>query len=456
MQKASTLYEIDAAVDRYTPVSADSPFYVDFKNLRGFFQEQRIMRLLNVRKNTNGNYEFQYDPHRAEKTFLFIAGMRGSGKTSELSKYTKLLNTPDCFFVVVCNIDSTLDMDRVQYMDILIFQLEKLFQRAEAVNLKLDNSIVESMNKWFQDRVKEINSKYGGYGEAEIEIESDAALSPTSLIKRFLGLTARLKMGLSGSREYAETIRTTFQNNFIDFATKFNTFIEQTNEQLRKEKKAKEILFIIDGLEKTMSADTRKRIILEESNRIKQIKVTTLFTLPIELMKEEAHIRQFSEVITFPFVKVTERDGSPVAEAIVLFKEFIYKRVDASLFDSEETVKKIIRYSGGSPRQLLRIIQRANLYASEEYGKITDENVEQAINELGNQYARFIEPDDFEQLKELKVQLDACAPIGFNSNIQSLLEHEILFEYNDGTYKSVNPLLERSTLYKFYVLGKAS
>ena len=39
MKKAKRLAEIDAAVDKFTPVTPDHPFYVDFKNLRGDFQE---------------------------------------------------------------------------------------------------------------------------------------------------------------------------------------------------------------------------------------------------------------------------------------------------------------------------------------------------------------------------------------------------------------------------------
>jgi hypothetical protein len=59
--------------------------------------------------------------------------------------------------------------------------------------------------------------------------------------------------------------------------------------------------------------------------------------------------------------------------------------------------------------------------------------------------------EDFQLLKNLKGELDAGHPIGFDSQIQALLEKEVIFEYNDGTYKCVNPLLERSKLYKHHV-----
>ena len=407
------------------------------------------MRILHVELNSDVRYVFDYKPNRANKTLLFLAGMRGSGKTSELAKYAKLLDSPDCFFVVTCNVDEELDMDNVEYMDILIFQMEKLLERSAKAGLNLNQSILDSMQKWFDERVKEINTSLKGEGSTEIEMDSGQSL--VGLFGRILGLTAKIKIGLSGSRERAETIRTNFKNRFIDFSTKFNTFIEQTNEQLRKQYLAREVLFIVDGLEKTMSADTRRKIILDESNRIRQIKANTIFTLPIELMKEEQRIRNFGEIITFPFIKVKERTGEPVEKAWNALREFVSKRIDTNLFDGTSTIDLAIENSGGSPRQLLRIIEQANWQADDLTGRITRKNMNDAINELGNNIARYLEPEDFELLKNLSEELSAGNPIGFNSKIQGLLEKEVIFEYNDGTYKCVNPLLERSKLYKHNV-----
>ncbi len=274
-------------------------------------------------------------------------------------------------------------------------------------------------------------------------------------MEKLLGVTAKLKAGLSGSTERALAIRTTIKNRFPDFAVKFNTFIEQVNERLRWGKKGQEVLFIVDGLEKTMSAETRRKIIMEEWNRIRQIKANTIFTLPIELMKEEQHIRQFSEIITFPFIKIMERNGSPVPTAIQRFEEFVCKRVALELFDSIETIHLAIQYSGGSPRQLLRIIERAAWQADMQRGQITRADMQRAINREANAIARYLEPEDYAKLNELRHKLEQGNPIGFDRSIQGLLEKEIIFEYNDGTYKRVNPLVEASKLYQYNVIGAA-
>ncbi|MCB0579551.1 MAG: hypothetical protein KDD10_09625 [Phaeodactylibacter sp.] len=88
MKKAFKMDEIDAAVDKFNPVTPDHPFYTDFKNLRGDFQEREVMRILNVSR-VDGKYVFNQKANQYNKTLLFLAGMRGSGKTSELAKYAQ-------------------------------------------------------------------------------------------------------------------------------------------------------------------------------------------------------------------------------------------------------------------------------------------------------------------------------------------------------------------------------
>lgn len=443
--------EIDAAVNKFEPVTPDHPFYTDFKNLRGEFTEREVMRMLNVRKR-DGKYTFNDAANRSNKTLLFLAGMRGSGKTSELAKYAEYLDHEDCFYVITCNVDEELDMDNIQYMDVLVFQLEKLLSRTASEKIKLDDDILKDMNAWFDQRVKEINRNLKAEGNAEIEVDSGKSISFPGLLGRLLGVTAKLKAGLSGSYERQVTIRSSLKNRFPDFALKFNHFVRMTNKRLREESKAREVLFIVDGLEKTMSADTRRKIIMEESNRIRLINANTIFTLPIELMKEEQRIKNFSEIVTFPFIKICERDGSKVETAYTKFQEFVTKRIAPTLIAGTDTIDTAITFSGGSPRQLLRVFEQAS-WLSESEDQLSTKDINSAAVKLGNSMARYLEPADWKLLKSIHEDLEKGNPIGFSSEIQNLLEKEIVLEYNDGTYKRVNPLLEESKLYRHHVLN---
>ncbi|HPR86359.1 MAG TPA: hypothetical protein PLG33_09910, partial [Prolixibacteraceae bacterium] len=296
--KATTLAQVNGAVRFDLTVTPDDDYFTDFSDVRGEFEDESIYRNLNV----NSKFQYNSESNNGNKITLFLAGMRGSGKTSELAKISKKLHHKDCFFCVTCNLDDGLSMDDMEYMDILIFQMERLFEELDQIKLTIDPGTIESLQKWFSERVKEVNNAIKREGGFEVEIGAQ-----TPSIFNFLHIAAKLKANLTGSKENAEKIRTVFKNNFIDFARKFNEVIEKVNLTLRQNDIAKEILFIVDGLEKTATTEIRKKIIFEETNRIRQIKVNTIFTLPIELMAERRKLEQFSIVKSFPYSYTVER-----------------------------------------------------------------------------------------------------------------------------------------------------
>jgi len=444
MCKATKLSEIDNAVKFDLPVDPSHPFFVDFSKVRGDFEEEVVYKSLNVDTN---NFTFDPGINNLNKTLLFISGMRGSGKTSELNKYAAKLDKPDCFFCVTCNIDTDLNLNDVEYMDILIFQLQKLVEKANDKGLELDNRIIESLQNWFTEKVVEINNRLKAEGSSEIEMTAGI---PS--IFSFFGFTNKLKAAISGTKERSTQVRNTLKNNFTEFANKFNEFIEEVNLELRKKNIAREILFIIDGLEKAMSVDVRRRIILDESNRFQRIKANTIFTLPIELMKEQEYLKQFSQVVSFPFVKIRERNGNFIPEAIETFKEFVYKRIDKSLFEDETTVERAIKFGGGSPRELLRILQYANYSISGTAGIIDKNALDKGIKRLAGESAKYITEEEINKLMLIKKNISENKETLFDNVLQGMIEKLIVFEYNDGTYKRVNPVIEESNLYKQYVI----
>jgi hypothetical protein len=443
-KKANTLAEVDNAIRMDVPITADHPFYTDFSDVRGDFEDRMIYKTLNVHPR---NFIYNREINRDNRTLLFLAGMRGSGKTSELAKITQKLHNKSCFFCVTCNLDDGLDLNDMEYMDILIFQLERLFQELEAGKIEFDDdSILASLFEWFSERVSEVNKSIKREGGFEVEVEAK-----TPSILNFFSLTAKLKSNITGNKENAEKIRTTFRSNFTEFAFKTNEFLEAVNIQLRLHGVAQEILFVVDGMEKTATTDIRRKVVIEEADRIRQIRANMIFTLPIELMPLAQKLSQFSTVVSFPFVKIREKDGTIVEEAVKRFEEFVHRRINPDLFDSPETIREAILLAGGSPRELLRILSYANMYADEDINVIKREDMNKGAQKLANITAQYISENDFELLKVLKESNQSGRYIPFDDKWQDLLEKLIILEYNDGTYKRVNPVVELSPLYKQHV-----
>lgn len=332
-KKATSLREISSAVQFNEPIGPDHPYYTDFSKVRGDFEEQIIYENFNVHPKT---FKYDIESNYQNKVLLFLGGMRGSGKTSEIAKYVKKMHHSECFYCVVCNIDKELDMNDMEYMDILILQLEMLTIQLAKDGIKIKKDTIHSLEKWFEERINEIDKSI----EGNINLEGGIGAKKDGLWSKLLGIFGGLKMGVKGSLDRSVRVRSTFKNHFNDFAFKANGFIFSVNEVLEKKGIAKEILFVIDGLEKTNTMEIRRKIVLDESNRIKEIKANTLFTLPIELAFERRSIDKFSTVEHFPFVKLTKRNGTPIPEAYEKFKEFVYKRIDKTLFDDEKNRRK--------------------------------------------------------------------------------------------------------------------
>lgn len=442
-KKAYTINEIDQAVKFNEPIGPSHSFFTDFSGLRGEFEDRIIYRNLNVKKENNS---FSFNPalNGANKTILFLGGMRGSGKTSELVKYAERLNSPTCFLCVTCNIDQELDMNELEYMDILILQLEQLTKKLSENDLSVDKGILTRMEDWFTHREKEIKKALKGEAGFEAGIEVSAKTPFFSLLNIF----AKFKTGVTGSYERANIVRQSLKNNFIPFSSIFNEFIEETNIALRANGIAQEILFIVDGLEKTMSADTRKRIIIEEQNRIDKIKAYTIFTLPIELMNQRQSLNQFSSVEAFPFVKIVEKNEAFNEAAFSRFREFVYKRIDQQLFESESIVNKAIKYSGGSPRELLRILEMTAFFVDDDVTTINEQALDKALDRLAKQTAQYISKEMFLKMKEIVDNNRQQKETEYDDIMQSLLEKTYVMEYNSGSYKRINPILELSNLYQ--------
>ena len=113
--------------------------------------------------------------------------------------------------------------------------------------------------------------------------------------------------------------------------------------------------------------------------------------------------------------------------------EILHRRAAESLFDSVDTAKYLIEYSGGHPRDLLRLLGYAFGFAEGE--KFDRASAEKAVKQLAMDYRRILDTKDYPLLGEI----DRSPPgqVSHNSDqAQSLLYNLALLEYNDYWWKS--------------------
>lgn len=328
-----------------------------------------------------------------------------------------------CFFTVFCDLsDEELDVNNIDFIDIVILILEKLTETLKEREIDIPKANIEPFYDWYKQRISEINSQTDE--SASIEVEGKTGIDLFSLFS----LVTKTKGKLSGSNSTKETIRTVFKNKFSDFSLKFNEFILDIKKYLLDNHISKDLLFIIDGFEKIGSLEDRKKILIDNSNKFVEIKANMIITLPIELFSEVGRLKEFAKHISFPLITLDD-------ESKERFKDFIYKRIDKNLFDNEQTVEKIISYGAGSPRETLKIISNAYIEANEEI--IDLKSVKDTQKSISEEMIKYLNEKEILLLKEIKEN----KPIPFSHELASLLVKKIVLEYDDGIQKKINPIL---------------
>ena len=153
-----------------------------------------------------------------------------------------------------------------------------------------------------------------------------------------------------------------------------------------------------------------------------------IITLPIELFSEVSRLKEFASHISFPLITLDNNSKER-------FKEFIYKRIEKNLFDSEQTVEKIIYYGAGSPRETLKIISNAYIQAE---GEIIDlKSVQDAQKSISEELMKYLDEKEILLLKQVYTK----TKIPFSDELAKLLIKKVLLDYEDGLEREINPIL---------------
>ena len=415
MKRAETLGEI-IDVTRYdVPVDNTNPFFVDFTNLRKDFKIKRIYKSLRIEDdNCNSTQPIKF----------FIAGHRGTGKTSELLTLANHIEETNCFLVTFVDLaDGRADPNNIEIVDILLLLLEELIKKLKDKGATVSENILEPFYNWYQTRVMEIENKTG------INLDINSSASAGVSLFSFFKLNTALTSKFSSQNTTKDIIRQEFNNKISDFLKKFNEFLLALEQELSSiDNSYKDILFIVDGFEKLGTNELREKILYNNITQFNYIQTNMIFTLPLELKMHKATYDSLGiDIIDYPLIDIED------ATAREKMKEFILKRVNKNLFE-EGCIDLIIEYGAGSPRETLRILKES--YLQEENGIIDKESILNAVEKLGKELIETITNDELQIIKDVKND----KIIAVDQHKFNLLYKKVLLEYGYDNPR-INPIL---------------
>jgi len=148
-QTATSFWDIPNNLKYDEPIDEQSPLFVDTAEARGNFSFNRIYKSLfldPVSLTFKGSL-----PCRIYQLFL---GHRGCGKSTELRRLSHKLHDPERFFVIFLDVPSVLDINNLEYADILLALATALLEKLDNESITLPNSYIEHLLNWFDERVE--------------------------------------------------------------------------------------------------------------------------------------------------------------------------------------------------------------------------------------------------------------------------------------------------------------
>ncbi|MCX5959561.1 MAG: ATP-binding protein [Cyanobacteria bacterium] len=421
-QPPSHLLEVLQKIEYEEALSDQDPRYVESQEARG--SEITFTRL--ARK-------FGWDPASNaffalyEKHILFF-GHIGIGKTTELRRYALQLNGSRRFYVVEVDVLAKLDRNNLQYTEVLMAMAETLLERLHGDGFVLGAEALEPLQRWFgnvvetQTTTKELS--------AELKTVAEGGGGIPGLIKLLATFTAAFKTGSSQKSEWRREIR----NDFTSLALAFNTLIRLAEAQLARQGRAEQLLFLIDGTDKMRGEDTQQ-FFVQDAEQLLAIKTLVIYTAPLHLKYDGRLGGKLDADIVLPMMKLYERDGGRFEAGWRTMRRLLLLRADRRLFASDAEVDRLVEFSGGHPRELLRLLKLCCELAED---RIDASVVQTAIEKLAADYRYFLKPADYALLKTIDSN-----PVdgGNDEQAQELLHRLALLQYNDGTWRRSHPVV---------------
>ncbi len=429
VKRAKTLDEMYDSFEGIKPLSENEyeSFYVPV-------YEKKINKFIE-RVQINKVYERMF----------FIAGQRGNGKSTILNILKKENKDFDKYDIKHIQAKDVFGYDDVNIVDILIVISLYLIDNASDKERK---SLRETMRIELEG-LAEINK--GNIEKKEVSSSTtNKEISANTKVQAKVGLPTILESILPVSIEGSGTA--SYKSNDImrvELKEIFNINKEKlvaiVNNVISLCKQDKEILLMLDGLEKTIleHKENIKDIFTKDVGLLRDLRCFKVFTIPIYLKEEVNQID--NKVLDFT---MKLNDDKTIHNLYDNFNKVIEKRIDKDVINSlinKEAIKEAITNSAGNLRLLLSIIQESAITAKVYKQDLIDKEIVQEVcDEIGGGMSTTAQLNktflkkiyDGENISDDKEEKEKLA---------NMIQAGLVFAYCNGkTYYKINPTILKS------------
>ncbi len=420
------------AVDPEVPLEPGDRRYVDLNSARG---DENLA--------TNVARSIRFTPEGGRCCQL-VTGHRGSGKSTELKCLQGLLDQAG-FFTVYLDIEQTLDLADVEYLDVLVAIARALDETARAKKLRISARLVEAIGDWFAETV--LTEEERRDVDLTLQTEYGVGLELPLLARMLAAVTGQIRSGGSARRE----TRRKLERRLPVLMERLNELVDNVTVRACQEG-YRGLVVIVDSLEKMPlkvleSGHTNHSLLfVEHAEQLKALRCHLVYTVPISLLHDRNLGVAFTDVDMIPMVKITEDDGqTPCQAGRDLLFALIARRLDVgAVFADEEILRRLVVTSGGVVRDLMRLVRFACVYAE---GPIDERAAQRAVLKLGREYERLIHREDLELLAQVHRQ----RRLPISKDLARLMYNRLVLPYVNGErWMDIHPAVATAPLFRDY------
>lgn len=412
----------------------EDPRYVNCDDVRG----ENVVRLIERSLR-------RADPSKPE--VKLFAGHRGVGKTSELFRLKGQLETENAgspFLVVYMDVSASLDVNDLDFPDLLVFAAAEVQEQLAAARLPGFGTVTTRLRRVWDD-VKGLLGSEVTIKDAEVDVGF-----------------GKLALELKNRPNRRSVLREAIERQSTSLLDALNDLLMTARVALRSGGR-EGLVIIIDGLDKLVrrpldngTSNTHERLFIDRSEQLCSLDAHTIYTVPISLIYSPrcASLEQTFGEHNVPVSMIRLRgenkaEPAPDTPGMARMRDIVEARCRYAgltiehAFDDLETVYYLCRMSGGHPRHLMMFIQAA--CNAQDTLPLARASAEQAVRHYANSLLREVPDDAWPGLAPFdQPQRD----IPKDDLHQQMLFLLYVFEYmNDVPWYEVNPVLR--TLERF-------
>jgi hypothetical protein len=425
-------------------IPATDSYYEDCRDARG--GDAIVRKIIQRLKKSQGQ----------SLRFLFT-GHLGCGKSSELKHLSKIIRNETIVFPIYIDFDDYLDRQDVDLEDILLGIITEVSTQCKQITIKSDEkteitakqsySLLSSLGKFFADfSVK-----------GEVGLPFDLAKLNIEKLKQNPSLRKDIRQAIKG-------------NSKRTLLSELNDLILDLESQLLKHTEFTKLVVIADSLEhirKFEDADegvaSQKRFFIDKKEEL-DIACHVIYTVPLELCYSsygtELPEKFGKDVFMLPMVKTHKRGNFDEDYELgwIALKKVINNRLKPIGITIEDTFEpealaRLIKYSGGNIRYLIRFIQEASISVDEL--PIDFRAARLSVKETINSFARTVREEYWTMLAKLELSKNQQIENG-NDDYAVMLRNLSVLEYINGSeddnendvWFAVNPSIRRTVKFQ--------